>query len=208
MWSGTRGSLLAIAAAPAAALVLFRFYRWRRILFSTAAAFLLAVPLSMAALPESPLYGLARLADSFEPQKVEEVGLATGRVEHWKYAAGKIAERPLFGHGTSQYQAVRQDPLNYNHPHNALLQVAFDWGLVGAALFFGLLGALLWRGHRAAAAAPREALPAWLCAVSLLTIGLYDGALYYPYPVTMILFSAVYLVTLRPSEKRAGAVGL
>jgi len=58
------------------------------------------------------------------------------RLDIWRFAAGKIAEKPWFGWGIDGSRVWDDIPL---HPHNAALQLWLELGVVGAAL-----GTLFW----------------------------------------------------------------
>jgi O-antigen ligase len=68
----------------------------------------------------------------------------SGREELWRLALSMVAEHPLLGVGPMHYACV--DPALAGHPHNAVLQIAAEWGLPAALLLSGLL---LWLFYRA-----------------------------------------------------------
>lgn len=68
----------------------------------------------------------------------------SGREELWWLALSMIAEHPLLGVGPMHYACV--DPVLAGHPHNAVLQIAAEWGLPAALLLAALL---LWLFYRA-----------------------------------------------------------
>jgi len=58
------------------------------------------------------------------------------RLDIWRFAAARIADKPWFGWGIDASRVWDAIPL---HPHNAVLQLWLELGVVGAAL-----GALFW----------------------------------------------------------------
>ena len=69
------------------------------------------------------------------------------RLELWEFVAGKIMEQPLLGYGLEAGRFLRLDDMTHryfggplmHHPHNAILQIWFEMGLLGA-----LVAALGW----------------------------------------------------------------
>lgn len=82
-----------------------------------------------------------------------------------------------------------------------LVQVAFQWGLVGAICFFALGAALMWRAARRMKQGGAEIAPALLVLLGLLVFSLYDGSFYYPYPIVMMTTALVILLSARPSNQ-------
>jgi len=62
------------------------------------------------------------------------------RLELWDFVAGKIMEQPLLGYGLEVGRFLRLDDMTHryfggplmHHPHNAILQIWFEMGLLGA----------------------------------------------------------------------------
>ncbi len=78
------------------------------------------------------------------------------RIEIWKGAVKKIAERPLLGYGsetfyiyspeivTKEFIRLEEDiSVSADRVHNEFLQIFFDHGVIGALLYLLLFGALL-----------------------------------------------------------------
>lgn len=121
--SGTRGTWVALSVASVAlALVAWHAsHRWLRIQLLTAMAGALLfgvmfvwVPLwlDQGALVENRLSNLATLS---------------GRHELWRLAWMEIAAHPWLGIGPMHFAAIHND--FGAHPHNALLQLAAEWGI-------------------------------------------------------------------------------
>jgi O-antigen ligase len=65
------------------------------------------------------------------------------RVDLYSLAARMFAESPLLGNGTGSFAAYTTTHIGlelYTYPHNDLLQLAAELGLLGAALFVALVG--------------------------------------------------------------------
>lgn len=69
-------------------------------------------------------------------------GLMSGRLEVWNKAISHIGDAPLFGIGPMNYRNL-PDAVDL-HPHNWVIQMLLETGLVGTALFVALLGYLFY----------------------------------------------------------------
>ncbi len=89
----------------------------------------------------------------FSPLKVSNFPKsAKHRIVIWDFASKKILERPILGWGfnTSPGIAKNEDSSAFGghlplHPHNAVLQIWLELGLIGVLLFISLLVAVAWR---------------------------------------------------------------
>ena len=64
---------------------------------------------------------------------------SSGPLNFWAEAAELTAKRPLFGYGVNQFQYTSQiADGRFRHPHNFVMQVFFDWGIVDGSAFLGL----------------------------------------------------------------------
>jgi O-antigen ligase len=72
---------------------------------------------------------------------------AATRVALYGVAAAMFQERPILGYGTAGFEAMSNRLVGFDigWPHDALLQFAAEFGLVGAALFVSLVGVALAR---------------------------------------------------------------
>ena len=145
-----RSTLLVMAVL----LVLFGFlqFRWKGVL----AVVLVAVALGGVSWVASP-YLRERVSDLVEEtQDYRASGAATSvglRLEFWKKSADFVAAAPLIGHGTGTIAALfRRDSAGdrgagavvTDNPHNQILAVAIQLGLVGAAVLIAM-----WIAHLA-----------------------------------------------------------
>lgn len=194
IWSGSRGPLAAFAMSLVAGAMLLRRARRLRLFAIAAGGVLVAVPIAAIWTPPAPQYGLARIVGSIGPERQQSVdALSSGRVTLWKRSGEAIAKRPLFGHGQGRFRRALADNA-FNHPHNVMLQTAFQWGAVGAALFLALLLWALTKAGKAAWKSGERALPPIMMIAGLLTMSLYDGAMFYPYPLMMLVLGMTALI--------------
>ncbi|GEM_PF-5265274 len=68
----------------------------------------------------------------------------------WQSTLARIGQAPVWGEGwaTSHSVYVEAYGRSWIHPHNTLLTVALQAGLVGALLFLAVVGRWLWDGYR------------------------------------------------------------
>ncbi len=199
-WSGTRGSILAVWVAFGLGLIWFRALRSVRaigtLMLTTAAAALLSL---LHSVPNGH-YGIGRIAMRSDHPGVED--MSSGRLDMWIGTFDAILEQPLFGYGESQFRIVVPEAFGgFNHPHNALLQILFQWGLTGGACFVALAAWVVWKVCRATGGSPNH-VPAFLVAASLLTMALFEGTLYHAYPIMMIAVGVGVIVGSRGDLRR------
>lgn len=191
-WSGTRGSLFAILAAFGAGFVLLPAMRTIRAAAALVVGNAAGALIALVHVPPHPFYGVLRISRTAASASADAI--TTGRIAQWTASARAVLERPFFGHGESQYGFAVPAYAEFNHPHNILLQVALQWGLVGFACFFSLAALLGWRFVAAARGGGAGQAPAFLVAVGLATMALYEGSLYHPYPVMMFALALAFVL--------------
>jgi len=148
--SGSRGPLLALAAALAVGFVLAD----RRMALAVGV-------LMVAAIVAGGMFG-------FYPVEIIYQRAQSGHFEIWQQTVAAIAERPWFGYGSLTQIHFELQDFDYDpgrSPHNLLLANQFYGGLPATLLLGGLLGAAAWQAWRA----QREGQPIYLV---LLTFGL------------------------------------
>lgn len=116
------------------------------------------------------------------------------RLEIWTFIAGKIAEKPLTGHGVEATKNLKSDEVlpynnasNFLHPHNAFLQIWVETGILGALLtcaFFVFVGSRI-------LAAPSIAQPLYLAVTTSILCMLSTGyGLWQSWQLGLILTAA------------------
>ncbi|MFZ1738987.1 O-antigen ligase family protein [Sphingorhabdus sp.] len=183
-WTGTRGAFVGYVLAVIGTFIwLFRTASFKNIgliLLSGVAAFLI----SAVAPKPAPEFGMGRMVDS-----VSSGDATSGRIEMWIDAIEAIKAAPLIGHGSGTYRENMMAANNYpyNHPHNSILQFAYDWGIVGAIFALALLawlGIMLLLKSRSCGRNGWAALSAFVC---LLAISAVEGTLFHPLPIVLAL---------------------
>jgi O-antigen ligase len=177
----SRGGIIGALVAVAAALVLFKGRRG---------------PLLLGLLAVAAALGLWFTANPAALSRITNYdGGGSGRSELWRLAGAMAADHPIIGVGYGGFQshapayARRVGPLRFlavtvEHPkvvHNTFLQVLAEDGLVGLALFLGVILAALRAAYLAAELFDRRGSPAFATlarAVLVGSIGLLAAAFF------------------------------
>ncbi len=147
-----------------------------------------AIPASYLLIPHES-WGFDRIIDrSFSGDGVN--GYASGRLAIWKETWAAILESPFLGHGEGQFRSqVASAGNGLNHPHNALLQFVYQWGLVGTAALALMLASTVrnlrrpvWNDVRLASIGT---------ATGLLAMAMLEGSLYHTFPVMIVILCLV-----------------
>lgn len=92
------------------------------------------------------------------------------RLTFWRESLAFIRSAPLFGHGTGSIRTLFQGEarektglgsLVVADPHNQMLNVTVQWGLVGCVILLGMWGAHVWL-FREAILSPEARFVAWI----------------------------------------------
>lgn len=123
----------------------------------------------------------------------DQWGTARGRIGVWEDSWQEIVKRPWLGHGPDGYVLSKCCLKGSVQPHNALIQMLFEFGFLGAMGILTAFAAYLrlpWARFREGwrSGAPDATLAVLLSlSVSFLAFALIDGLLYHAIP--MLLFS-------------------
>jgi O-antigen ligase len=202
-WSGTRNSIAAVLGVLAFGFVLLPPMRQVKAVAMATAALVGGFAVAHVHLPPVLSFQVTRFYAPVPAETAAKTDLSSGRTTMWQVTAKEVLDRPLFGHGESQFRVhpvTRQ--FNLFHPHNSVIQIAFQWGVVGALCFFALFTVLWFKLLRAARQAPDRALPAFLTVNILFAISLIDGAYYYTWS-PMISAFALAIALAKPANEGA-----
>lgn len=139
--AGSRGPVVALVVALITFAALASTHRRARrrlllvagVLMATAAVVPIVVPGSVVSRALSALVGGA-------------AGLSSnGRFTLWAHAYEMFEAHPFLGAGTGSFAAFNE----LNYPHNILLEIAAELGLVGLIVIIGIVGALVFTSLRA-----------------------------------------------------------
>jgi O-antigen ligase len=186
-WSGTRSSLLAIACGIGFTFISIpAVRRWRN---AGLAAFSILAGLALAFIhvPPHPELGVWRLFDDSQTANFDVA--SGGRWTMWRQALEVAVERPIFGFGESQYRlTVPGAQGTFNHPHNSIVQMIFQWGAAGAACFFALFGFAWLAVWQVARVNPELGVPGFMTISTMFAMSMIEGSLYHTWPVAMMAF--------------------
>lgn len=190
IWIGSRGPLMAYFGVLAAAVLFFAMMRNARTIGTITLA-LAGGALMSQAIP-TPDHSSFNAVARFEGNNSQSADkLSSGRTEIWRDTWRGVLEHPVLGHGGNQFRLqVPAAKETYNHPHNSVLQLAYEWGLIGAAAMLGLLALLGGKLVRLTFAYPRRNLALFLAASSMTLFSLIDGVFYYNLPIMLFLTCA------------------
>ena len=177
LWSGGRAPMLALGGALAVWLFFTASAR-RPKLFGAAALQLAAgLALSLAMWTTNPELGwwhaFTRTAAAASTGNVS--ALTSTRSEFWLSSIERARLAPWLGHGPDAYRFLTPK-LDGQQPHNFILQLWLDVGILGALPLLAILGGALWGGwpRTARAAAEDSTRLAWPV---IVTAGVIAGAL-------------------------------
>jgi O-antigen ligase len=192
---GSRGALLAwfVFVAVAAVLLPAR----RALLTMSAVALVVAVVLTVIA----ERYDWLNTVSLLDRAQTRGDALQVApRLDIWRDALAAIARRPLLGFGPEGFQISDCCDPQVVQPHNSILQVLLEFGVIGlAALLWSVLavfGSSIREVSSRTARQDRDAVrtAALSIAVGFLAYSFIDGLLYYPVPlVNVALVCAVLL---------------
>lgn len=122
-----------------------------------------------------------------------------GRIALWRAVLGVLAENWLWGVGPTALQGLGLGEAfqRINHPHNVLLQVLVQWGVVGTGLICLIAGTCLARVRLGGAEGARDAAPAVAVLACMSLHGLVSSGFYYPFSAVIFLIAFGDLVSRR-----------
>lgn len=135
-------------AGAAVAVVVFLFCagRWHKLVVHArhwlAVMGVVAVGLGVYAMVYGPQFMLQRIMVVPEGGR----GYFSGRFDVWAKAWSHVGEAPWFGIGLMNYRHL-PDAIDM-HPHNWVLQLLLETGVIGTAVFMALMATLLYRFWR------------------------------------------------------------
>ncbi len=199
MWSGTRAALLSFVIAVCIAAFLHKDVVGGKKLMALAAASVVALLLSLALPSPAPGFGFIRIADSLDSGDV-----TSGRLQIWADTISAITNSPVFGHGAGTYRdnmaALNGYP--FNHPHNFILQLTYDWGALGGGLVLAFITWLGWFIISTPTTHKNLHFLAIATYASVLSMALVEGTLFHPLPILL----GVALIGPHVALARAGKV--
>jgi O-antigen ligase len=127
------------------------------------------------------------------------------RFAYWSAAYQYWLSAPLFGHGLSSFSVLFHGgrEVDGTHPHNIILQIAAETGVVGLALF----GLFAWAALRNAPYRRLRRDPLLVCALLFVCTSMMAAMFGKDIVGVRRFFFALSLLALRPPPPRPGAAG-
>lgn len=198
-WSGSRGALVGLVSASALGAVFLGGSLSKLRVGIASLSFVAGLAISLAIPAPGPEFGLVRMVSSLEQ---EDIG--SGRSFVWKSTISEISKAPWVGHGSGSFNKNMWEiyGFDFNHPHQFVLQYFYDWGAIGGGagglLLFLLFLTCLRHGRQHKDAAAYASITS-LCTIA--TVGMIDGALFYPLSIFLAIVAIACGFVSRPAEK-------
>lgn len=205
LWSGGRGAFGAIVCVLMLVIIMAPAGRRQGLLATFALCFVVALPASALFVPGTgwgPRWIFLR-----PPPTGGLDPLYNGRDELWQQTLQAIPHRLWFGHGEGQFiHSIEAAKSAFNHPHNFLLQLLFQWGAIGTSLLFFLIAPTLFKTLLAIRTKQHELLPAFVTLAGIGALSLIDGPFFYPLPVlTALTCLSICLAVAKESTSPSSA---
>lgn len=195
-WTGTRAAVVAIFIAAILSLLIVPIRRTLIVMILASAVIGMGVA---AALPKvHPSYGIGRMfKESTEP--AVETGVSSGRVNIWIEMVDKVMQRPITGWGIDQFRySFPNAAKSVRHPHNGVMQLIFStglWGVLATIMIAISFGRNITREFKR----PYQ-LASFAFMIGALSYSLYDGILYFTYPIMILLIAGSCLLVATPQS--------
>jgi O-antigen ligase len=207
---GSRGALLGWAGfAATGTLLLTSSQRWRFVIFAGACT-VAAIGLVWIAGD----LGLAAGSSLIERAGSGDLTSGTGRLSLWADVLRAIAKRPWWGYGPDGHGLLQccgtYGPYvaRTSQPHNVILQLLEEFGIVGGVLIAALLIVLVRRQVSSArwitlVRANTDAALLSAVLAGLFAFGMVDGPFYYPVPLMITAaLAGVTMASIRQAARR------
>lgn len=207
-WSGGRASFGVSLLLPLLVVSVAGWHQWKALVVCYGSA-AMAYPLSLLAAPDHQFFGfksvLGRIASN--PQVNSELGYSSDRMRIWTEVLQNSLEKPVFGHGQvfiPPISGANTKTMLVLEPHNAIVQIAYHWGLVGfVAVALAALPFLPTLKGRLRAE-PEIALPAFAVLLALAISSMFDGSYFFTVPLFINAAMIAMLATVPPRPTQVG----
>jgi O-antigen ligase len=196
-WSGSRAGAGAALLSGLAAVLLGESGRRIHAAARVVGGFLIGAALSLIWVPPHGMWGLARILGVVQRGGATLGEVVTNRDVLWLEAIRLFRDHPWIGYGEGQFRFLSRAGWVANHPHDVILQLLVQWGLLGTLA----MTVIVWRAVPASIRRFQKPLPGSMPALcGLVAVGaeaLVDGPLFYAYPT---LAAGILLVVLNRSD--------
>ncbi|MEO6995126.1 MAG: O-antigen ligase family protein [Lacunisphaera sp.] len=184
LWSGGRAPMVALVLPLAAWWLVGNATLRRRLAGSGAGLLIAGLLLSLVMWTPRPELGwwnaLHRTTSANVGPALSVSAITSTRSDFWRESLDRVQLRPWLGHGADAYRHLTPK-LDGQQPHNFILQLLLDVGVIGTGAALLFLSALLLKAVRRAVAERGLGTTApWLALVlACLIAGLLDGVFYH-----------------------------
>jgi O-antigen ligase len=142
---------------------------------------------------------LSRFIQLFESAESDEIVVGASRWLYWPAAIRFWLDAPWLGNGFASFSYLYHEGGEYpgGHPHNVVLQILAELGVVGLILF----GAFVWSALRHASLRRLREDPLMVCVLIYLATGMMNSMFAKELTGGRKLFFAVGLLALRPATQ-------
>ncbi|WP_261874035.1 O-antigen ligase family protein [Vibrio rarus] len=138
-----------------------------------------------------PWNGMNRLFFNMETNQTMEQ-FANGRFELWVDTWGFIIKQPMFGYGADAYRFTVES--GHYQPHNFVLQILLEFGIIGAMTLGGFFLILLLKSiYLICKYKQTDLLISVSIIMALFGHAMLDGTLYHAQPVMLLSILCSYL---------------
>lgn len=126
------------------------------------------------------------------------------RVDLWQIAWLHMFDQPFTGIGVNTFRFMTDSSgiaINISHPHNFLLQLFLETGLIGGIIAFGLL-ALMLKYFVGASRSNLYGTAGLASIAAFLVAALTSTSIFHPWWLTMLIFSAIFSARVGWAIKR------
>lgn len=195
-WSGTRAAVLGLAVVVVTAAVSLRRLPSAAALLRTGGLSALAMLGAVVFSPGLPEFKL------FAQDDIQSANaMAGGRLELWHDTFFRWLASPIFGWGSGSTFWEVNIGWAHTQPHNTILLFLMSWGVVGAVGGLWILGRAIVATHRIGMD-DVKLRPLTGTLYCLLVMSLFEGMLYYPrfIMLVMIIFAVLFTARERQAE--------
>lgn len=198
LWTGSRGPLLASLVAMIATFCVAAGNRKLIATFMVSSVIAATAVVSILPVPH-PIYGIAGSTGMADVTAKGDADASSGRKELWAGTIDRIAQRPFMGWGVGQFGKFgTAKPDEFFHPHNFPLQFLFAGGILSVLLLCLTSLPALRRWGWPYAQGPSAAGVGGV--LGMMVYSLYDGALYFSYPITIFIVAIASSIAPAPKQ--------
>lgn len=207
-WSGTRASILAWICCIAVFVLIDRSWLKTLLIDTTIAVLISQIPPPAFPINQWTPGTIARTAQELTGSATSSTAAASMRLELWRATLSALSNEGslwtgMGGNGFARLQVIHGVQIGLRpqvHPHNAIVQIVCDWGLVGLLLVTALLTSSLAKRRLLDG---RSSDPISVAGIAYLLItAMFDATLYHLEHLTYFAIAAGLLLRSPSASER------